>query len=304
MNTPTAQERTAVTRLAWPACALFFALTSPALAGQPIDERAEMAPDGRVTVINISGDIDISTWGRAEVELTGELGDDSELVFEASGGDVRVEVETPDGGRFRSPEPSELILRVPEGASLTVTGVSSDIDIADTRGEVVVAETVSGDVTVRAESERVELTSVSGDVTFIGASPRTSVETVSGDIELDGVSGELEVSLVSGDVDLRGGRFDLGRFESVSGTLDLVMEVNAGGRVSVETMSGDALLSLPGEQAGEFRAQTFSGDIRTQFGSPQREKHGPGSRLEHVAGDGSAVIRVESFSGDVRLDKR
>ncbi len=284
--------------------ALMLALPGLALAGEPIHERAEMAADGKVTVINISGDITVRTWNRNEVELTGDLGDDSELVFEASGGNVRVEVKTEDGRFFGGPESTDLDLRVPERASLEVTGVSSDIEIADSRGESIVAETVSGDVDVRAESGRVELTSVSGDVTFIGASPRTAVESVSGDIELDGVSGELEVSLVSGDVDLRGGQFDLGRFESVSGSLDLDLEVNAGGRITVETMSGDATLTLPRNQTGEFRAQTFSGDIRSEFGSPQREKHGPGSSLKHIQGDGGAMIRVESFSGDVRLGQK
>jgi hypothetical protein len=34
------------------------------------------------------------------VHLTGELGDGSELDFSASGGDVRVEVEVEDGGRW------------------------------------------------------------------------------------------------------------------------------------------------------------------------------------------------------------
>lgn len=302
MKTMKAQPKSA-TRHLGVALAL-AALPGWALAGEAIDERADMAPNGKVTVINISGDIDISTWDRAELELTGELGDDSELRFDASGGDVRIEVETEDGGRFRGPESTDLVLRIPRGASLDVTGVSSDITIDDSRGEVIVAETVSGDVEVRAEATRVELSSVSGDVEFIGASPRTTVESVSGDIELEGLEGELEVNLVSGDVTLLGGAFDLGRFESVSGTLDLTLSVNPGGRITVETMSGDAILALPGGQEGEFRAQTFSGDIRSQFGSPQREKHGPGSNLKHVEGDGNALIRVESFSGDVRLGRQ
>ncbi len=281
-----------------------LAMPALALAGDPIDERAEMAPDGKVTVINIAGDIEIDTWDRAEVHLTGDLGDGSELQFKASGGDVRIEVETEDRGWSRNVESSELILRVPVGASLNVSGVSSDITIDGSRGQVVEAETVSGDVQVRAEAGRIGLSSVSGDVEFSGASTRTSVESVSGDIELSGVSGELEVSLVSGDVTLMGGAFDLGRFESVSGTLDLDLSVNAGGRVTVETMSGDANLRVPADQAGEFRAQTFSGDIRSAFGSAKREKFGPGTSLQHVAGEGSALIRVESFSGDVRIDRK
>ena len=51
--------------------AIAFTLLLPglALAGEPISERADMAPDGKVTVINISGDIDVAAWDRNEVEL-------------------------------------------------------------------------------------------------------------------------------------------------------------------------------------------------------------------------------------------
>ncbi len=274
------------------------------LAGEPISESADMAPDGKVSVVNINGDIDISTWDRDAVELSGELGDGSELVFEARGGNVRVEVEVEERQNWGGPEPTDLVLRIPRRAEIDVTGVSSDIRIDGAGGATLSAETVSGDVEARGEVERLELTAVSGDVEFAGRALRTTVENVSGDVELDGLEGELEVSLVSGDVFLDGGAFDLGRFESVSGTLELSMEVRDGGRLSVETMSGDVDLALPAGQAGEFRAQTFSGDIRSQFGSPQREKSGPGTRLEHVAGEGRATIRVESFSGDVRLERR
>lgn len=281
---------------------ILLAVPGIALAGEPIQERADMSASGKVTVVNISGEIDISTWDRDEVELTGELGEDSELVFRASGGDVRIEVETEgNGGWGRGPEPSDLVVRVPVGADLDVTGVSADIRIDDAGGDILEAESVSGDVQATGDVQRLELASVSGDVEFRGTANRSSTETVSGDIDLDGLSGELEVSLVSGDVTLIGGEFESGRFESVSGSLELELSLSGNGRLSVETMSGDVDVILPSGQEGEFRAQTFSGDIRSEFGSPKKDRTGPGQRLEHVEGDGGAVIRMESFSGDVRI---
>lgn len=281
-----------------------FLLSMPALAlaGQAIDERADMAPDGTVTVINISGEIDISTWDEAAVRLTGELGEGSELAFDASGGDVRVEVEVENGGRWgRSPEPTDLVLRVPRQASLVVTGVSADVRIVEAGGRLLEAESVSGDVEATGDVDRLEISSVSGDVEFRGSAQRTVAESVSGDVDLEGVDGELEVSLVSGDLELMAGALDLGRFEAVSGTLDLDMSVADGGRITVETMSGDVNLRLPAGQQGVFQAQTFSGDIRSEFGSPQRSQSGSGTRLEHAAGENGASIRLETFSGDVRL---
>lgn len=289
----------------WIACFL-LALPASALAGQEIEERRDLPADGTVSVTNVAGDIDISTWDRQEVHLTGELGDQSELEISTSGNTLRIEVRNPRGNSRwgRDYEESDLVLRVPESASLSIDGVSSDITIRGSRGARIDAETVSGDVWVEAHSERVDLSSVSGDVEFSGASLRTSVETVSGDIELSGMTGELDVSMVSGDLDSRGGRFSMASFESVSGTLEIDLEVEAGGRLTVESMSGDVRLGLPAGQAGEFRAQTFSGDIRSKFGSPQKNESGPGRHLHHVIGSGDTTIRVESFSGDIEIGQK
>lgn len=284
-----------------------LALLAPTtlLAAQSIDERRAMPAEGTVTVINVAGDITITTWDREEVHLTGQLGAESELDISESGQGVRIEVRPRNGkGYNRHYEESDLILSVPATAEISATGVSSDINISGAAGAGITAETVSGDVDVRAQAGRVDLKSVSGDVRFEGASLRTSAESVSGDIELSGAEGELTVSVVSGDVELRGGSFERGRFEAVSGTLDLVLEIRSGGSVNVQSMSGDVNVALPPDQAVEIRAQTFSGDIRSRFGSPQKPEHGPGTRLEHTAAGGGASLRLESFSGDVEISEQ
>lgn len=279
-----------------------LALAGVARAGQQIDETRDLAPDGLVTVINVAGDIDISTWDRPQVHLTGQLGDKSKLDIQASSGGLRIEVKPEDKSWNRHHfEESDLTLKVPAGASLSVNGVSSDINISGSRGESITVESVSGDIEVDAKVQSLDLSTVSGDVDFRGSSPRTSAEAVSGDLDLEGLSGELEVSLVSGDADVRGGEFSRGKFESVSGELQMDLSVEAGGRLTVESMSGDVVLHLPADQQGEIRAQTFSGDIRSQFGSPQREKNGPGSKLQYEAGSSGATIHLESFSGDIQI---
>ncbi|KAA9129569.1 DUF4097 domain-containing protein [Marinihelvus fidelis] len=283
-----------------------LALTLPmaAVAGDDIEERRDMAADGTVSVTNIAGEIEVATWDRNELHLTGDLGDGSELRVDASGGDVRIEVKPRSKGRHGNVDDSDLYLMVPQGASLSLHGVSADITVTGSKGARLDIETVSGDLEVVAETQSLDLSSVSGDVNFTGASVRTSAETVSGDIELDGVSGALDVKVVSGDAHVRGGSFSRGQFESVSGNLELSLAVERGGRVTLETMSGDAYLYLPREQGAEIRAQSFSGDIRSDFGEPERPGHGPGTRLQHVAGEGGATIRVESFSGDVEIIRR
>ena len=68
-------------------------------------------------------------------------------------------------------------------------------------------------------------------------------------------------------------------------------------------MSGDVIINLPSDQAGQFKAQSFSGRISTDFGSVEKAKHGPGSHLKYMSGKGGAEVRVESFSGNIKLIK-
>ena len=86
--------------------------------------------------------------------------------------------------------------------------------------------------------------------------------------------------------------------------MTLTFSVTASGRLNCDSMSGDINLMLPGSQQAEFNAQSFSGDIRTDFGESISVSKGPGNVLEHRVGDNGAKIRLESFSGDISIRSR
>lgn len=94
---------------------------------------------------------------------------------------------------------------------------------------------------------------------------------------------------------------DSGKFETVSGDIEISAELSANGRLTAESMSGDVIVRLPSSQPGLFKAQSFSGRITTDFGAVNHAKHGPGSHLKHSAGNDGAEIRLESFSGNIKL---
>ena len=59
--------------------ALLLASTA---AADEINQRLDADPEGKVSVYNTSGSIEISGWDRGEVEVTGTVGDDiEEFVF-------------------------------------------------------------------------------------------------------------------------------------------------------------------------------------------------------------------------------
>lgn len=278
-------------------------LTSAAWAGEDIQRTLQMPADGLVVVENLAGSVEFVGWSRDEVEIRGEAGDSvDEVQIEATSKGVHVRIV--NRKNQRNIDGTDLYLQVPERASIEAETVSADISLRDLSGGTISLQTVSGDLEVAAVPQRMELQSVSGDVEFRGETQRSSFESVSGEIVVVGVAGEVSAKTVSGDVSLEGGELDQGRFEAVSGDLDLTISVADRGRVSCDSMSGDVNLNLPSKQQAEFSAQSFSGSIHTDFGDSARVSHGPGVVLEHRVGDNGAKIRLESFSGDISIDSR
>jgi DUF4097 and DUF4098 domain-containing protein YvlB len=282
---------------------LILAASLSAQARTDIAENRAIATDGRIQVDNMAGSIKVSTWDKPEVEIRGQLGDrvDELEISETSGG-LRIRVHNQNNQRRL--DESHLQLQVPPGVSLELESISAHITMQDLDNSSIVASSVSGDIDIAANTGHLEVESVSGDVTFTGKAPRVTMETVSGEIEALGVEGEVRVTTVSGDLVLQGGAISLGRFETVSGDLELNLLVSDGGRLSADSMSGDVTLVLPGSQQAEFSAQTYSGDIRTEFGAVSNESDSRGRNLEFTAGNNGASISIESFSGDAHLKKR
>lgn len=285
-------------------CVFALGILTPwlALAGESIDQSWDVSSDVKITIDNTAGEIIIRGWDKDQVHLSGELGRDvKELDVNQSGNNLQISV---DNRNQRNVSPSDLLLRVPKSSLIVATGVSADIEISGIDNAKLTASSVSGEVSVSADSQWVSLESVSGDIVFKGASPRISAESVSGDIELSGISGTVDANTVSGDMELYAGEVKSAKLETVSGDILMKAELSGNGKLGAQTMSGDVTLKLPSSQAGLFRAQSFSGRISTDFGSVSKASHGPGSHLKYSVGEGGAEIKLESFSGSIRIQKQ
>jgi len=269
------------------------------IAGESVDQRWEINANASISIENIAGEIVIEGWDKNEAWLTGELGNSvEELEISASKSSLQIEVVNRNQRNING---TELKLMIPNGANVEASAVSADITVSGLNNEKVTASSVSGDVEVEAISQRVSIESVSGEVEFSGNTARISAESVSGDVVLSGVSGDIAATTVSGEMEIDAGVIESVRLETVSGDITVSGEISANGKLRAESMSGDVEVEVPGSQSGTFKAESFSGRISTDFGSVKKEKHGPGSHLKHVEGNGGAVIHVESFSGNIRL---
>ena len=274
----------------------------PAFA-ESVDKTMDAARDGHVDIYNTAGSIKVTGWSRDSVQVTGELGDDvEELVFERDGDNILIKVKVPrNHGRDID---SDIVVRVPAGSSIDVSGVSADIDVDGVSGQESLS-TVSGDVNAEDVSASIEAESVSGDVDVIGtgASIDVSTSTVSGDVFVSGLSGEIDAESVSGDVDIEGGSFDRAYFETVNGDLTFIAGLNKGGRLSAESVNGDVEIMFTNDVSASFDIETFNGDIDACFGpKPERtSRYAPGLELSFTQGDGDGRVSVETLNGDVTI---
>lgn len=283
-----------------------------ALAGTPINETRSVDAGARIDISNVKGAVTVSAWDKNEVGITGSLGEGAKrLAVEGGGSSLSVRVEGPDRkgmlswGSDSSMQETILNLKVPRGASLEVGVVSAEVAVSELSGGQLQVDSVSGRIRVSAvTSPRLRLESVSGDVEFDGKAEDSSIETVSGDVTARGVSGRTRLETVSGKLKIvAAAPLKQTEASSVSGDIEITGGLDKGGRIEIETMSGDVRLGLPGSLSATIEAESFSGTLRSDFGTVQKPEHGPGSSLRVKVGDGDGEISLDSFSGDVTIRK-
>jgi len=286
------------------ALALMSIMIMPAwLAAQtPIDEQRPAAPDGTVTIENLSGSIKVIGWDKAEVRVTGTLAPDAELEFEAGDKHVDIEVEVE---RHDDAGTSDLEVHVPSGSQVEIEGVNVEIEVTGLTGSVE-AETVNGGISLRGSAKLVSLQSVNGAVDVSGPRGRIEIEVVNGSVTVQDAAGHIEASTVNGEVIVGGGPFESAALESVAGAVSFKADLAATGRLDIETVSGGAEVLVPANIMADFSISTFSGEIEDELGigTVQQEEFIPAKELSFSTGSGGARITVETLSGSVHIRKR
>jgi hypothetical protein len=313
-------------RLPWLLAAALGLAAAPAFALDPPHDATIVADSGAtqlnqawriantatVEVHNVRGSVVVSAGEPGQATLSGELGSGSKLVIAGSEQHLEVRIDSDkDGSWFGNHGPhsdSDLVLKIPAGASLRVALVSADGRVTGIDGKSVNVESVSGRVTVTSGSPEISIENVSGDIALSAshaeADKRIHAQTVSGDIEVDGASGRVKLDTVSGRARATGSEVQEFEAGSVSGDVDLNAAIGKHGRMQISTMSGNVHATVPATLSAHIEAETFSGRIRSDFGSVKKPQYGPGSSLDATVGDGDVQIKTKSFSGNVDIVKR
>jgi DUF4097 and DUF4098 domain-containing protein YvlB len=270
-------------------------------AGPVIDEHRPLTAEGRIYINNTAGNIDVSTWDRNEVAITGTLGGSAErLDINGDPAALNVVVRLPKHS-FHAGE-TILKLRVPSNARVDLDTVSADVAVDGARGAVKV-NTVSGDIGLVVNSPEVTVQTVSGDLRLRAPAKLTKVNSVSGDLRMAGLQGKLSVETVSGNVELDGGKFSELRLKSISGDLRLDVAFADAAEVVGETLSGEINMRVPSGLTGTALLKSFSGETRCDGASFENARSS--RKREYVWGDGKgARIELSSFSGDIHVERK
>ena len=144
-----------------------------------------------------------------------------------------------------------------------------------------------------------------GAVTVTGSPEWLRLKTATGDITLNGSSSDVGASSISGAIRVAGGKFERGKFETVTGPIVFAADAVRTASFDFTTHSGAIELRLPGKFVGELDAATMTGTIENALtGKPAvASRDGRGQEIGIMQGAGPRYY-VRSFKGTIALRPR
>jgi DUF4097 and DUF4098 domain-containing protein YvlB len=211
------------------------------------------------------------------------IGDDGLLVVETTSGNVSVVGDDGD----------EVELLNPEG--------QAEATRDDNTLHIKARHWGHADLALRAPS-RCALTvrSASGDITLEGMAGQVTVQTMSGEVTGRYLTGELRARTVSGDTVVQASQLHDVSIDTVSGNAVIETALAEEGTYEARTVSGDVTLRLSLGQRCTVAFASLSGHFKCKL--PHETTHREWGKLEaHVQGGGPRAS-MRSTSGDLRIE--
>ena len=286
----------------------------PAARGQgamtPISILRPLASDGDVHIDDGAGSIRVVAWDRGAVQVTGEQPSAAKAPVVESSADrfsLRIRAKVQHCWFIfacsQSLLPVHLTVYVPRAASVTLRSVSADQSVQGMQGARVDLDSVSGVLQLlKSDFASARMHSVSGTIRVDGRIGRLDADDVSGDVRgpLTDCS-QAHVTTISGQINLGCGSVSDLELKSVSGDATLaVAGLLRGGRIAINTVSGDAHLVVPPGVSARLDLGSVSGRVGGSLPA-NVTVHGHHVTGRYGAGDGS--IHVGTVSGDIHLQQ-
>lgn len=268
-----------------------------------------LKPGGSLTLENFNGSVEILSWEKDSVQVTGAKYASTESQMHALKIDA---ASTPDSLAIRTIRPSDrhgnsgakYVLRVPRQVQLSrITSSNGSIRVEDIQGSARL-ETSNGSVRFRKLSGRLDVRTSNGSVEGSGVDGDANVRTSNGAIRLEQMLGGVEATTSNGSI-----RAEISRpkervpfsFETSNGGIDLEFGALSDNEVRARSSNATVTLRLPASARAHISAQTSNhSSVQNELDVVSRGSIGKG-QLEGDLNGGGPLIRLHTSNGTIRL---
>jgi len=258
------------------------------------DTTISVRPGIALEIENFGGAIVVKTWDKDEVKIAADHSLRDRVMIVRTGSAIRLKVKS----RRWVPATIRYRITAPRWMKLELSGVNTDIDVEDSRGEVR-AETVQGDITLKGGQGFASLSSVQGEVTAQGVCGRVEASSVNQGVHVVNVTGPIFAESVNGAITIEGAQSDSVEASTVNGPVTYEGKVSDVGYYRFATHNGCIDVAMPEQSNATLSLSTFSGGIDSSF--PVTLKKIKSKRFQTTLGSGRARIELESFQGTIFL---
>jgi DUF4097 and DUF4098 domain-containing protein YvlB len=221
-----------------------------------------LAADGRVSLGNINGSVRVTAWDRNEVKV-----DAVKMAYRRDRLDeAKIEIRSDTGG-------IHIETQYPHRTQTFTDGEGRYNNPATVEYTLMVPHNARID----------------------------SIEIINGNLDIDGITGDVKASSINGRVSAHELMGEV-KLSTINGKLDAMFgRLNESSAISLGSVNGPVLLTIPSDSNAELKAGTVHGSITNDFGLPVRRGDYVGRDLAGQLGQGGARIKLGNVNGSITI---
>lgn len=197
------------------------------------------------------------------------------------------------------------------GSRIDVNRVTEPVSIKNSHKTVTVKD-LKGELDLETSYSNVNLEQIQGLATLALTNSDITAKELSSGIQIEGKGSGISLAEAKGQIDvvttLR--RVKVEQFSGAVnikneyGDIVLTSKTTPTQPVTAENTNGDIELTLPKSSSFQLAAQSYSGEINTDFGEAKPDSNGSDSSLNTQVGTGGPKIELKTSHSRIRIKKR
>ncbi len=269
-------------------------------------------PNGRFEIENFNGSVDIASWDRNTIDVSGTKYapskgqmDRIKIDFHVDGSVATIKVSRPESSNWGGGYGAKFLIRVPKTTSMSrVKATNGGITVEDIEGGGNVQST-NGRIMLARVIGSYDLETTNGGIELDQCQGAMRAHTTNGSIKGQLASGAINASTTNGAIDLSLHKTKSGdplRAETTNGSVTLALGQLNDNEVSVSSTNGGITLRIPDAVNARLDATNSNSSIQnevTPFTVEEQSKH----HLSGKFGSGGPLIRLHTSTGGIHIYK-